>query len=168
MELHDLDLNLLVVFNQLMVDKRVSIVAQSLGLTQPAVSNALKRLRTALQDELFVRTHQGMEPTPYAAHLAEPIAHAMHSLREALHHEERFDPLTSERTFTLAMTDIGEIYFMPRLIDALARKDPPLHNQHGTRQLGEFGTVVTRRYSRFGRRPATQPTGRLLTASASS
>ncbi|MCQ2034405.1 HTH-type transcriptional activator NahR [Stutzerimonas kunmingensis] len=124
MELHDLDLNLLVVFNQLMVDKRVSIVAQSLGLTQPAVSNALKRLRTALQDELFVRTHQGMEPTPYAAHLAEPIAHAMHSLREALHHEERFDPLTSERTFTLAMTDIGEIYFMPRLIDALTRKAP--------------------------------------------
>ncbi|MFZ3205069.1 MAG: HTH-type transcriptional activator NahR, partial [Pseudomonas sp.] len=124
MELRDLDLNLLVVFNQLLVDRRVSTVAESLSLTQPAVSNALKRLRTALQDDLFVRTYQGMEPTPYAAHLAEPVALAMHTLREALHHQERFDPLTSERTFTLAMTDIGEIYFMPRLMDALTRQAP--------------------------------------------
>jgi DNA-binding transcriptional LysR family regulator len=124
MELRDLDLNLLVVFNQLLVDRRVSTAAESLGLTQPAVSNALKRLRTALQDDLFVRTYQGMEPTPYAAQLAEPVALAMHTLREALHHQERFDPLTSERTFTLAMTDIGEIYFMPRLMDALTRQAP--------------------------------------------
>ncbi len=124
MELRDLDLNLLVVFNQLLVDRRVSTAAENLGLTQPAVSNALKRLRTALQDDLFVRTYQGMEPTPYAAQLAEPVAQALHTLREALHHQERFDPLTSERTFTLAMTDIGEIYFMPRLMDALTRQAP--------------------------------------------
>ena len=124
MELRDLDLNLLVVFNQLLVDRRVSTAAESLGLTQPAVSNALKRLRTALQDDLFVRTYQGMEPTPYAAQLAEPVALAMRTLREALHHQERFDPLTSERTFTLAMTDIGEIYFMPRLMDALTCQAP--------------------------------------------
>ncbi|WP_047230219.1 MULTISPECIES: HTH-type transcriptional activator NahR [Pseudomonas] len=124
MELRDLDLNLLVVFNELLVCRRVSIVAENLGLTQPAVSNALKRLRTALQDQLFVRTYQGMEPTPYAANLAEPVALAMHALREALQHHERFDPLTSERTFTLAMTDIGEIYFMPRLMDAITLQAP--------------------------------------------
>lgn len=79
MELRDLDLNLLVVFNQLLVDRRVSVTAENLGLTQPAVSNALKRLRTSLQDPLFVRTHQGMEPTPYAAHLPSP------SLRPCTH-----------------------------------------------------------------------------------
>ncbi|WAE63206.1 HTH-type transcriptional activator NahR [Stutzerimonas sp. R40042] len=124
MELRDLDLNLLVVFNQLLVDRRVSTTAENLGLTQPAVSNALKRLRTSLQDPLFVRTHQGMEPTPYAANLAEPVALAMHALREALQHHEHFDPLTSDRTFTLGMTDIGEIYFMPRLMNALTHQAP--------------------------------------------
>lgn len=72
MDLRDLDLNLLVVFNQLLIDRRVSTAAESLGLTQPTVSNALRRLRTALQDDLFVRTYQGMEPTPYAQQLAEP------------------------------------------------------------------------------------------------
>nr|AZI70968.1 LysR family transcriptional regulator [Marinobacter maroccanus]AZI70990.1 LysR family transcriptional regulator [Marinobacter maroccanus] len=124
MELNDLDLNLLLVFNQMLVDGRVSTASENLGLTQPAVSNALKRLRTALKDDLFVRTNQGMEPTPYAAQLAEPVAQAMHTLREALHYQGGFDPLTSERTFTLAMTDIGEIYFIPRLMDALARHAP--------------------------------------------
>lgn len=124
MELYDLDLNLLIVFNQMLVDRRVSTASENLGLTQPAVSNALKRLRTALKDELFVRTNQGMEPTPYAAQLAEPVTQAMHTLREALQYKGKFDPLTNERTFTLAMTDIGEIYFMPRLIDALTRKAP--------------------------------------------
>ena len=56
MELRELDLNLLLVFNQLLLDRSVSNAAQKLGLTQPAVSNALKRLRTALKDELFLRT----------------------------------------------------------------------------------------------------------------
>jgi DNA-binding transcriptional LysR family regulator len=124
MELRDLDLNLLVVFNQLLIDRRVSTAAENLGLTQPAVSNALKRLRTSLQDDLFVRTYQGMEPTPYAAQLAEPVSLAIHTLREALNRQDTFDPITSERTFTLAMTDIGEIYFTPRLMDALARLAP--------------------------------------------
>lgn len=69
MDLRDLDLNLLVVFNQLLIDRRVSTAAESLGLTQPTVSNALRRLRTALQDDLFVRTYQGMEPTPTPSNL---------------------------------------------------------------------------------------------------
>lgn len=124
MELRDLDLNLLVVFNQLLRDRRVSTAADNLGLTQPAVSNALKRLRLALQDELFVRTYQGMQPTPYAEQLAEPVALALHTLRDALNRQDSFDPSTSERVFTLAMTDIGEIYFTPRLMNALASQAP--------------------------------------------
>ncbi|VVO39070.1 HTH-type transcriptional regulator YidZ [Pseudomonas fluorescens] len=124
MELRELDLNLLLVFNQLLIDRRVSTAADNLELTQPAVSNALKRLRTTLNDELFVRTYQGMEPTPYARQLAEPVALAIQTLRDALSRQDTFDPLNCNRRFTMAMTDIGEIYFMPRLMDALAERAP--------------------------------------------
>jgi len=124
MELRDIDLNLLVVFNQMLLDRRVSTAADKLGVTQPAISNALKRLRLLLKDELFLRTSQGMEPTPYALHLAEPVAYALNALQSALNQRDRFDPQTSERTFTLAVTDIGEMYFMPPLMDALAKRAP--------------------------------------------
>ena len=123
-DLQDLDLNLLVVFNQLLLDRRVSTAAQNLGLTQPAVSNALKRLRAALQDDLFVRTYQGMVPTPFAELLAEPVTQALLTLRDALSQQNVFDPASTVRTFTVAMTDIGEIYVMPRLMDALASLAP--------------------------------------------
>jgi len=124
MNLRDLDLNLLVVFNQLLMDRSVSIAAERLGLTQPAISNALKRLRHALNDELFLRTSRGMEPTPYALYLAESVIYALNALQSALTHRDSFDPLTSNRTFNLAMTDIGEIYFMPPLMEVLVRRAP--------------------------------------------
>lgn len=124
MKLHELDLNLLLVFDRLAQDGRVSRVAESLGLSQPAVSNALRRLRDALGDELFVRTPAGMAPTPYAQQLAGPVAAALQGLQGALHVQASFDPARSERCFTLAMTDVGEIYFLPVLMDALAREAP--------------------------------------------
>jgi len=124
MELREIDLNLLVIFNQLLVEKRVSAVAETLGLSQPAVSNALNRLRRLLGDELFLRTSRGMEPTPFATQLAEPVAYALGTLHGALNQQIAFAPESSSRHFTLAMTDIGEIYFLPRLADALARQAP--------------------------------------------
>ncbi|MBK9116098.1 MAG: LysR family transcriptional regulator [Betaproteobacteria bacterium] len=124
MGLRDLDLNLLVVFNQLMQESRVNAVARSLGITQPAVSNALRRLRRHLGDELFLRTSRGMVPTPFAVRLAEPVASALATLQSALRQRAAFDPATSTRTFVVAMTDIGEIYFLPPLMDALARIAP--------------------------------------------
>ncbi len=124
MNLRDIDLNLLVVFNQLLMDRRVSTTADKLGLSQPAVSNALKRLRTLLKDELFVRTARGMEPTPYALNLVEPMGYALGTLQNALNQRDSFDPATSERTFTLGLTDIGEIYFMPTLMDTLSHVAP--------------------------------------------
>src|ERR1700676_2959663 len=84
MELRDVDLNLLVVFNQFLAERRVNAVAQSLGITQLAVSNALSRLRRLLGDELFLRTSRGMEPTPFAEQLAEPVAYALGTLHSAL------------------------------------------------------------------------------------
>jgi DNA-binding transcriptional LysR family regulator len=124
MELARLDLNLLLVFHHLLREKRVSNVATVLGMSQPAVSSALGRLRASLGDELFLRTQRGMEPTPYALQLAEPVAAALDGLQQALNVRASFDPATSERRFTLAMTDVGEMYFLPVLMDALAQAAP--------------------------------------------
>jgi DNA-binding transcriptional LysR family regulator len=124
MELQDIDLNLLVVFNQLLVERRVSRVADNLGLTQPAVSNALARLRKLLGDELFLRTPAGMEPTPFADQLAEPVTYALGTIHSALNQRSTFDPGSSTRSFTVGMTDIGEIYFLPELMDRLRREAP--------------------------------------------
>lgn len=124
MDISKLDLNLLVVFHHLLLQKRVSAVADVLGMSQPAVSSALGRLRVRLGDELFLRTQGGMEPTPYALQLAEPVAVALDGLQQALNVRAAFDPASSTRRFTIAMTDVGEMYFLPVLIDALAHSAP--------------------------------------------
>lgn len=124
MDLKDIDLNLLVVFDELFIEKRVSVVAGKLGLTQPAISNALSRLRKLLDDDLFLRTSRGMEPTPYASQLAEPIAHALATIHNTLSKKVGFDPANSTRKFILGMTDIGEIYFLPKLMSHLATAAP--------------------------------------------
>src|SRR3978361_1041682 len=109
MELKDVDLNLLLVFHHLLIERRVSVVAEKLGVTQPGVSNALKRLRLLLGDELFLRTSRGMEPTPYATQLAEPIGSALSTIHNSLNEVSSFDPAGSKRKFTIGMTDIGEV-----------------------------------------------------------
>lgn len=124
MELARLDLNLLLVFHHLLQQKRVSAVAQTLGMSQPAVSSALGRLRQSLGDALFLRTQQGMAPTPYALQLAEPVAQALDALQQALNVRASFDPASSTRSFTLAMTDVGEMYFLPVLVDVLSAQAP--------------------------------------------
>jgi DNA-binding transcriptional LysR family regulator len=124
MNLKDVDLNLLLVFNHLLAERRVSKVAEVLGLTQPGVSNALKRLRLLLGDELFVRTARGMEPTPYATRLAEPIGYALSTIYDSLNEVSHFDPASSKRKFTIGMTDIGEVYFLPSLMEALRKAAP--------------------------------------------
>jgi DNA-binding transcriptional LysR family regulator len=124
MDLTRLDLNLLLVFHHLLREKRVSAVATVLGMSQPAVSSALGRLRTSLDDPLFLRTQGGMVPTPYALQLAEPVATALDGLQQALQVRASFDPTTSARRFSLAMTDVGEMYFLPVLMDALAQSAP--------------------------------------------
>jgi DNA-binding transcriptional LysR family regulator len=124
MKLSDIDLNLLVVFHQLLREGNVSRTAAALELSQPAVSNALRRLRDLLGDELFLRTPQGMAPTPYAQALAEPVSQALQGLHRALNVRASFDPATSQRCYTLALTDVGEIYFLPVLMAALAREAP--------------------------------------------
>ncbi len=117
LEPHNIDLNLLSVFQEVYRERQISGAARRLGLTQSAVSNALARLRRLFGDELFVRTGQGMQPTPFAEGLAEPVGSALAQVSLALNRRGGFDPLTSERRFTLAMTDVGELHFMPTLIE---------------------------------------------------
>lgn len=114
------------IFSVLLLEKSVSTTADKLNMTQPAVSQALRKLRGLFGDELFVRTTSGMQPTAYALEIAQPINVALSTLEKALHVEQSFDPRTSERTFRLAMTDIGEIYFVPSLIKTLAQEAPDI------------------------------------------
>ena len=124
MELQDIDLNLLVVFNELLRQRRVSAVAVTLCISQPAISNALNRLRKLLGDELFLRTSKGMVPTPFAEALAEPIGYALGAIHDSLNVTSEFNPSSASRAFTIAMTDIGEIYFLPGLMKRLAAEAP--------------------------------------------
>ncbi len=123
---NNFDLNLLRVFEALHRDRSVSLAAEALGLSQPAVSNALSRLRAALGDPLFVRTRGGMEPTPFALSLREPIHDGLQQVRAALGQKASFDPLTCSDVRTLIMTDVGEASFLPSLMQALAERAPNL------------------------------------------
>lgn len=125
-EADDLDLNLLRVFHHLFAERSVSRAAERLGVTQPAVSNALARLRRRLGDELFLRAPGGLAATPRAERLAAEVLPALARIREALDLRDRFDPAGSPRTFVLGVTDIGEIVFLPALLDRLARVAPSL------------------------------------------
>lgn len=114
-DVRDIDLNLLVVFHELFEQRQVSQVARRLNQSQPTISNALARLRKTFDDELFVRTAQGMQPTPRACEIAEPVAAALRLVQETLSRHDSFDAASSERRFVIAMTDVGELYFMPVL-----------------------------------------------------
>ena len=122
--LRTFDLNLLRVFEAIYRDGSVSRAADQLGVSQSAVSNALNRLRHHLGDPLFVRTSAGMEPTPKAARLAEVMLDGMTTIRSALSESGTFDPATSHRRFTLLMTDVGEITFLPVILATLDREAP--------------------------------------------
>jgi DNA-binding transcriptional LysR family regulator len=124
LELEEIDLNLLVVFKQLLAERSVSRAAEALGLSQPAVSNALARLRKLMGDELFLRTPAGMEPTPFAEQLAESVTYGLGMIHSALNQRSTFEPASSTRPFVIGMTDIGEIYFLPRLMERLRREAP--------------------------------------------
>jgi DNA-binding transcriptional LysR family regulator len=124
MELKQIDLNLLIVFHQLMVERRVSKVAEHLGLTQPAVSNTLAKMRRLFGDELFLRTPAGMVPTPFAEQLGESVGYALAMIHSGLNQQTRFDPASAKCSMTIGMTDIGEIVFLPALIERLSREAP--------------------------------------------
>ena len=123
MKLTNLDLNLLVALRSLLEERHVSRAAMRVGLTQPAMSNALGRLRRLFGDELLVRTPNGMQLTPRALTLAGPLEAALELLETALG-GEGFAPETSRRSFTLAMADYTALVVLPPLKRRLARTAP--------------------------------------------
>lgn len=124
MNVADVDLNLLRVFDAVRQEQGVTPAAVRLGLTQPAVSNALARLRAMFGDPLFVRTPGGMDATPFARELAGPVRQALALLEAALAHGPGFDPATSTRAFRFYMSDLGQIEFLPPLIERVQRAAP--------------------------------------------
>ena len=122
--LRTFDYNLLKVFEAIVANGSVSRAADKLGMSQPAVSNALNRLREHLDDPLFVRTPDGMTPTPKAYELAEAVEEGLAVIRSGLSARTQFDPATSDRQFSLLMTDVGQIAFLPPLFEVLERSAP--------------------------------------------
>jgi DNA-binding transcriptional LysR family regulator len=121
MNVQDIDLNLLRAFDAVRQERSVTGAAARLRLTQPAVSNALARLRALFNDPLFVRTPAGMDATPFARELGEPVRQALALLDSALSHGPGFDAATSTRAFRFYMSDLGQIEFLPPLIERVQR-----------------------------------------------
>lgn len=125
MNLRSLDLNLLVVFEALMRKRNVTHAAKDIGLSQPAFSNALSRLRERLGDELFVRSPSGMRPTAWALELSGPIKAALSGIEDALD-SASFNPETSQRSFTIATEDYGLMTLIPPLLERIRKTAPGL------------------------------------------
>ena len=124
MNIRDFDLNLLHVFSAVHAARSVSRAAETLGLSQPAVSHALTKLRLALHDPLFTRAPGGVAPTPKADQLARQVQAALSQLDVALHEADTFDAERSQRRFVLHMSDIGADEFLPQLMAAVSRDAP--------------------------------------------
>lgn len=118
------DLNLLRVFDALMRERSASRAGMRLGLSQPAVSNALRRLRQSIGDPLFVRDGNVMLPTPLAERLAGRIRDALAEVEQAVSAEARFDPARADRHFTLLGADFFSLLLMPDLSERIARVAP--------------------------------------------
>jgi len=123
-DLSNLDLNLLRVFDAVARERHVTRAAQRLNLSQPAVSNALGRLRVALADDLFLRRPGGVEPTALALSLAPPIAEMLDRLRETLVAQAPWVPAQADRVFTLGLSEYAEAVLAPPLVQQLAREAP--------------------------------------------
>ena len=123
-DLRRLDLNLLLVFHALMQERHVTRAAARLFLGQPAVSGALKRLRAAFGDPLFVRSRAGMEPTPRALELSRPVEALLSGLHEALAAKRPFEPKASTRVFRIGASEAVGVALFPRLMAHLTREAP--------------------------------------------
>ena len=129
------DLNLLPVFVALMEERNVTRTAERLGITQPALSNALTRLRTMLRDPLFIRERYGVRPTPMAEQLAPAIAAALAALDDVVRGQQDFDPARAERLITIAPNSYAEFVLAPAIVARLGAEAPGIRLR-----LTPFGT----------------------------
>lgn len=127
MNLRQIDLNLLVIFNALMREKSVTRAALHIGVTQPAVSNALSRLRHLFNDELLVRTPTGMEPTQRAEELGPAVDQILRAINGLVDNPNKFDPQTADLTFQIRMSDVLALLLLPQLAQRVAGEAPQVH-----------------------------------------
>jgi DNA-binding transcriptional LysR family regulator len=125
--MENFDLNLLRVFDALQRHGHLGRAAQELDLSQPAVSYALKRLREDLGDALFVKTRSGMQPTPRAMQLAPVVQSVLDDVRRRVLSAPIFEPGKAQRTFTIAMSDVGEMVALPALLQRLVSLAPGIN-----------------------------------------
>lgn len=126
MNFNTMDLNLLRVFDMIMTEQNLTRAADRMATTQPAISNALKRLRETIDDELLVRSSRGMRPTPRAEELWPAVRLALSTLEAAMA-PERFDIAQSTATFRIAMADSTAALLIPALMDAVKREAPKVN-----------------------------------------
>jgi DNA-binding transcriptional LysR family regulator len=115
LNLRRIDLNLLIAFDALVHHKHISRAADQIGLSQPAMSNTLRRLREVFEDELLVRTPQGMQLTPRALELAGPISLILRQIERILEPDRSFDPQHAQRVFRVRMSDVLATLVLPRI-----------------------------------------------------
>ncbi|MDZ4355401.1 MAG: LysR substrate-binding domain-containing protein [Variovorax sp.] len=135
------DLNLLKVFEALMTEGNVTRAARKLSLTQPTVSNALRRLRETFDDPLFVRSGAGVNPTRRAIDLWEPLSQSLHAIRNTLD-VESFDALRSTASLSIAMSDYVSSIVVPRLASTLSKVAPSMQIHAIPNTLVDFGKVL--------------------------
>jgi DNA-binding transcriptional LysR family regulator len=126
-EMNKLDLNLLTVFDAVWRHKHLGLASEELELSQPALSHALKRLRGKIGDALFVKVPAGMQPTARAVQLAPVVQSILASVREQVLTVPRFDPRNACRTFTIALTDVGEMVLLPKLLARVMSEAPAVN-----------------------------------------
>lgn len=124
MHIGDLHLNQLLLVDALARNSNLSEAAEEIGLTQSAASHALARLRAEVQDPIFIRTSEGMRPTPYGIRLTASVNDALRSLRTGLDRHPDFDPRTSTRTFNVIMSDVSQMLYLPHLLPRLSTEAP--------------------------------------------
>ena len=129
MNLSGVDLNLFVVFDTIYSERSLTRAAEILNITQPAVSNALARLRLAFDDPLFVRVGRRMTPSPLAQNLVGPVRDALRQLRTTIDSARRFDPATSDKLFSVSLRDNAGTQLIPALLSRLQRVAPDVRLQ---------------------------------------
>lgn len=126
MDVSRLDLNLLVALDRLLERGNVTLAAKDLGITQPAMSRVLLRLRDALGDPLFVRVGRGLVPTDRARALAEPVRDALRAVERVFAPPEAFDPATARGEVRIALGDEAQVAFADAIVSALWARAPGL------------------------------------------
>lgn len=124
MDIKDVDLNLLVAFAAMTEQGSVTRAAEAIGLSQPAMSAALGRLRLLFDDPLFVKTAAGMVPTPRAAALAEPVRRVVEAIKAEILPASAFDPAMAAKRFSIVTPDIAEVHFLPKILAHFAEAAP--------------------------------------------